>query len=245
MKIIQDCDFEKELKLISSEYGYNLDDEIISNLKKYKELLIEWNEKMNLTNITENYDVIIKHFIDCLECTKYINENDKVIDVGTGAGFPGMVIAIFFKDKLDITLLDSLNKRLVFLEEVKNKLNFKNIKIIHERAEEGAHKDIYREKYDIVVSRAVASLNNLLEYTIAYINKDGKCLYMKGDNYLEEINNSEKAFKILDCKLKNRYEYILKADKEEYNRIILEITKNKETNIKYPRNYGKMKKNPL
>ena len=155
------------------------------------------------------------------------------------------ISAIVFKDELDITLLDSLNKRLIFLEEVKNKLELKNVKIIHERAEEGAHKESLREKYDVVLARAVSALNNLLEYTTGYLKVNGNCIFMKGDNYREEINNSKKSMVILNCKLKKVNEYTLKIEDEEYKRVILEIQKYKNTPEKYPRNFGKMKKNPL
>ncbi|MBR1883528.1 MAG: 16S rRNA (guanine(527)-N(7))-methyltransferase RsmG [Clostridia bacterium] len=151
MKIISNENFENELKNIAKEYDFELSDSVCRNLKIYKELLIDWNQKMNLTNITENYDIIIKHFIDCMQLLKYIDEKDKVIDVGTGAGMPGMVIAICFEDRLNITLLDSLNKRLIFLEEVKKTLGLKNVTIVHTRAEEGAHETEYREKFDVVV----------------------------------------------------------------------------------------------
>lgn len=245
MKIISDENFENELKLIAEEYGYILNDNVCHNLNIYKKLLVEWNEKMNLTGITENYEVIIKHFIDCLECTKYIDEKEKIIDVGTGAGFPGMVIAIYFEDKLDITLLDSLNKRLIFLEEVKKQIGFKNIKIVHDRAEDAAHKLEFREKFDKVVARAVAPLNNLLEFTSGYIRKNGTCLFMKGDSFREEVESSKNAIKILNCKISNIYEYNLKLNDEQYNRVILDIQKNNLTPKSYPRSYGKIKKNPL
>lgn len=245
MKIISDDNFKNELKRISNEYGFEFEEVVYDKLTKYKELLVEWNEKINLTNITDNYEIIIKHFIDCMHIIKYIKYNDKVIDVGTGAGFPGMVIAICMNDKINITLLDSLNKRLIFLEEVKNKLNLKNVRIVHERAEEGAHKEEYREKFDIVVARAVASLNNLLEYTIGYIKVSGIGLYMKGNNYKEEIDISKKAFLTLGCSIKNIYDYELETDNEKYNRSIIEIEKKEILSNKYPRNYGQMKKKPL
>ena len=244
MKILDD-EFTDSLKEISEEYGFKFDNNVYNNLTLYKELLISWNEKMNLTNITDNYEIIIKHFVDCMELSKYITDKDLVIDVGTGAGFPGMVLAICFNDKLNITLLDSLNKRLIFLEEVKSKLNLKNVNIIHERAEEGAHKKEYREKFDTVVSRAVAPLNNLLEYTSGYLKINGKGLFMKGDNYNEEINNSKNALDTLNCKINNIYNYKLILEDEEYKRSIIEVKKTNMLNLKYPRNFGQMKKKPL
>ena len=245
MKIISNENFENELKNIAKEYDFELSDSVCRNLKIYKELLIDWNQKMNLTNITENYDIIIKHFIDCMQLLKYIDEKDKVIDVGTGAGMPGMVIAICFEDRLNITLLDSLNKRLIFLEEVKKTLGLKNVTIVHTRAEEGAHETEYREKFDVVVSRALASLNNLLEYTSGYLKVNGKMLFMKGNNCLEEIDSAKNAMNILNCKLNNIYNYDLKTQTEELSRSILEIIKYKNLLDKYPRNFGQMKKKPL
>jgi len=131
------------------------------DLAEYKDMLLEWNEKMNLTAITDEYEIIVKHFVDCLECTKVIKDEKNIIDVGTGAGFPGMVLAIYYKDK-NFTLLDALNKRLIFLQEVVNKLGLKNVKIVHARAEEIARTEEYKEVYDASVSRAVANLPVLL-----------------------------------------------------------------------------------
>ncbi len=245
MKIIDDEEFKDTLKNEALKYDFDLENSVINNLTIYKELLVSWNEKMNLTNITDNYEIIIKHFIDCLECTKYINEKDLVIDIGTGAGFPGMVIAIFFKDKLNITLMDSLNKRLVFLNEVKERLNLKNINIVHARSEEASCNEIYRQKFDVTVSRAFAKLNELVEYTSGFLKVSGKCLFMKGDNYKLELENSKNAFNILNLKLENIYEYELKLENEVYNRVILELKKIKDTPKNYPRMYTKIKKNPL
>lgn len=245
MKMVEDNEFAYILKEETIKYGYNLDEEVINNLVIYKDLLIEWNEKMNLTNITDNYGVIIKHFIDSLECTKYINVDDNVIDVGTGAGFPGMVIAIYFKGKLKITLMDSLNKRLIFLEEVKKTLKLGNITIIHSRSEEASNEEKYRQKFDIIVSRAFARLNELLEYTIGFLKVGGRCLFMKGDNYADELDTSKNAMKVLNCICNNIYKYKLFTQDEIYNRVILEILKKGDTPKIYPRMYSKIKKNPL
>ncbi len=221
----------------------------LEKFEKYKELLVEWNEKMNLTAITDDIGIIIKHFVDCLMITKYIELNkgeaSNIIDVGTGAGFPGVVIAIYFENDINITLLDSLNKRLIFLEEVKNKLQLQNIKIIHSRAEESGNSDKYRSRYDYVVSRAVASLNILLEYTTPYLKVGGKGLYLKGDNLQEEIDKSANALNILKCKIKKIYNYKLNTEETELNRTILEVVKNSDTPNKYPRSYGKIKKSEL
>ena len=221
--------------------GIVLTENMQKQLEMYKNLLLEWNEKINLTAITDEEEIFVKHFVDCLYCAKYITKEDKkIIDVGTGAGFPGLVLAIYFPDK-EFTLLDALNKRLVFLEDVINKLGLKNVKLVHGRAEEIVRIDNLYENYDIAVSRAVAQLPILLEY----IRVNGKCIVMKGDNVDEEIKVSSNALKVLNLKLlrKNLYSYNVKN--EEYKRSILEIEKINETPKKYPRNYGKIKKKPL
>lgn len=225
--------------------GIVLTDKMLNALKMYKNLLLEWNDKINLTAITDEEEIFVKHFVDCLYCAKYITKEDKkIIDVGTGAGFPGLVLAIYFPDK-EFTLLDALNKRLVFLEDVIKKLDLKNVKLIHGRAEEIVRINNLYEEYDVAVSRAVAQLPILLEYISPYIKVNGKCIVMKGDNVDEEIKLSSNALKILNLKLlkKNLYSYNVKN--EEYKRSILEIKKINDTPKKYPRNYGKIKKKPL
>ena len=242
MKIIN---FKDTLKEEANKINISLNDNILNQLELYKNILLEWNEKINLTAITDDYEFIMKHFIDCLEIVKYIDSSKKVIDVGTGAGFPGIVIAIFFEGKLNITLLDALNKRINFLQEVINMLKLSNITLVHGRAEECAKMKEYREKYDTVVSRAVANLPVLLEYEIPYVKIDGNCLIMKGDNVDVEIEKANKAFGILNCKIINRYKYNYTVNEEMYNRVILDIKKTRETSSKYPRNNGQIKKNPL
>lgn len=210
----------------------------------YKELLLEWNDKINLTSITEDEDIIVKHFIDSLLAVEYISEENKIIDVGTGAGFPGIVIGIYFSGKLDITLLDSLQKRVKFLNIVIEELELKNIKAIHGRAEEFAHHDEFREKYDIAIARAVAPLNILLEYLAGYIKVGGVCICMKALSADEEINDSKKALEILNIKLiKNIIKTITHI--ENITRTIIIFEKCKNISNKYPRSYGKIKKNPL
>lgn len=242
MKII---DFRETLKEEALKMNIELNDNVLSNLEIYKNLLIDWNEKINLTAITDEYEIIMKHFIDSLEIVKYIDSSKKVIDVGTGAGFPGIVIAIYFEGNLDITLLDALNKRINFLSEVITTLKLDNVTLVHGRAEECAKMKEYRENYDLVVSRAVANLPVLLEYEIPYVKVSGKCLIMKGDNVEQEIEKSKKAFDVLNCKIENKYSYNYTVDKEKYTRVILDIKKNKETNSKFPRNNGQIKKKPL
>ena len=249
MKEEENVTFKQKLYLEANKYDFELNNDKLEKLEIYKNMIIEWNNKINLTSITDEYQIIIKHFIDSLECTKYIKENDNIIDVGTGAGFPGIVIAIFFEEKVNITLLDSLKKRLTFLEEVVKKLNLKNIDIVHGRAEDKANDIIYREKYDIVVARAVASLSVLCEYTSPYAKLKGKCLYMKGDNIQQEIDLARIAFNKLNIRILNKYEYDLELNEKEnveiFKRCILEVQKVDKTPKTYPRKYDKIKKSPL
>ena len=246
MKSLTDEEFITTLIQECKKQNIELDESKAKALKEYKELLVEWNEKMNLTAITEDYEVIVKHFVDCLECTHLITNEKKIIDVGTGAGFPGMPLAIYYP-QIEFTLLDGLNKRLIFLEEVVNKLGLKNVKIVHARAEEAARNEEYFESFDAVVSRAVANLPVLLEYTSPYVKVNGKCIVMKGDNAKEELDLAKNAMNIL--KLKNienkEYKYSYTIDNEEYNRTIFYIEKVGNTPNKYPRNYGQIKKKAL
>lgn len=241
----ENINFEKMLFEEAKKNNIILDNDQINKFIKYKELLKEWNNKINLTAITEDKQILMKHFIDSLEVVKYINKNSTVIDVGTGAGFPGIVIAIYFKGDIKITLMDALNKRIDFLEEVIKELNLLNIEIVHARAEDFGQKEKYRESYDYAVSRAVAPLNILLEFDIPFIKVGGKCLLLKGTKLNEEIQKSNKALEKVNSKITNIYKYNYILDGEEYNRNIVEITKEKETPNKYPRNYGKIKKSPL
>ena len=246
MKSLTDEEFIKTLIQECKKQNIELDENKAKALKEYKELLVEWNEKMNLTAITEDYEVIIKHFVDCLECTHLITDEKKIIDVGTGAGFPGMVLAIYYP-QIDFTLLDGLNKRLIFLEEVVNKLGLKNVKIVHARAEEATRNEEYFETFDAVVSRAVANLPILLEYTSPYVKVNGKCIVMKGDNAKEELDLAKNAMNILKLRNieKKEYKYSYTINDEEYNRTILYIEKIGNTPNKYPRNYGQIKKKAL
>lgn len=241
--------FKEKLKNEAKKYGFELNTSVLEKLEIYKDMIIEWNEKINLTSIIDEYQIIVKHFVDCLECAKYIKSDDNIIDVGTGAGFPGIVISIYFEGKVKITLLDSLNKRLIFLDEVIKKLELNNIEIVHGRAEDKANDPAYREKYDIAVARAVAPLYVLTEYTSPYIKINGKCIYMKGDNINEEIEESKNAFKILNIKVINKYKYNLEILEngvlEVFDRSILEVQKSNKTPKNYPRSYAKIKTLPL
>ncbi len=213
----------------------------LEQLEEYYNLLIEWNKVMNLTGITKQEEVYLKHFYDSLTILKVIDLNtvENLCDVGTGAGFPGIVLKILFPN-LKITLIDSLNKRINFLNEVITKLNLKNIEAIHCRIEEYGIKN--REKYDIVVARAVAQLNILLEYCIPIVKINGYFIAMKG-NSEEEINNSQQALNKLNSNIE--IWEIFKLPIENSIRTILKIKKNKITDKKFPRKYSEIKKHPL
>ncbi len=218
----------------------DLNDEQIEKFKKYFELLIEWNAKINLTSITEENEVITKHFADSLSIQKYIKDNSKVIDVGTGAGFPGIPLKIS-NSSLEITLLDSLNKRINFLNTIIQELHIEKIKTIHGRAEDFGHNLNYREKFDYAVCRAVAKLNVLAEYMLPYLKIGGTFICMKGPNVEDEIETAQKALKILGGKI----EKIESFELEGNQRNIIIIKKEKNTPKNFPRKSGIPSKQPI
>ena len=234
--------FSEEMKANLSALSLDLSAEQIRDFYDFMNLLIEKNKVMNLTGITEPKEVILKHFIDSLTVLKYINENDSIIDVGTGAGFPGIPLKIA-KKSLEITLLDSLNKRINFLNEVIENISLDKIKTIHGRAEDFGQNAEHREKYDVAVSRAVASLNILLEYMLPFVKVGGKCICMKGSNCDEEIENAKKAIEILGGKIERIEKFNL--PNSDNNRTILVIKKLKKTDRQYPRKAGIPTKNPF
>lgn len=223
------------------KFDITLTDEQIEKFNIYCELLIEWNNKMNLTAIKEPIDIAVKHFIDSCSVLNYIKikKNAKIIDIGTGAGFPGIPLKIV-RDDLNITLLDSLNKRLLFLNEVADKLGF-YIETVHGRAEDFGRKDKYREKYDIAISRAVAPLNVLSEYCIPFVRNGGRFISMKGPNVQTEVDESKKAIKILGGKYNN----VVQFNINDNSRSIVIIDKVSQTPYTYPRHGSKISKKPL
>jgi 16S rRNA (guanine527-N7)-methyltransferase len=211
---------------------------------QYKDLIIEWNNKINLTAIINEEDIVNKHFVDSLSCIKtgVINNSCKLIDIGTGAGFPGIPLKIMYPD-MDITLLDSLNKRVIFLNEVINKLKLSKIYPIHGRAEDLARDNEYRELYDIAVSRAVAELPVLLEYSLPYVKLGGYFIGMKGPSLSEEISKSNNALNILGGEIKDIININLPQTDIEHKLLI--VKKIKKCPTKYPRKAGSPLKNPL
>lgn len=220
----------------------NVNDEVLNKFWAYMTNLLEWNEKINLTAITEEDDIILKHFIDSLTILEYIPEKSNVIDVGTGAGFPGIPLKIVRED-INMTLMDSLNKRITFLNEIINKLGLKKINAIHSRAEELAKMPEHREKYDIAVSRAVANLSTLSEYMIPFVKVGGKCICMKGSNIEEELKTAKNAIKELGGEIEKVINFKLPDSDNERNIIIIKKVRN--TKSKYPRKAGMPSKEPL
>ena len=218
----------------------NFDDKVIDNFIKYNDLLITWNEKINLTAITEPFEVVTKHFIDSSVGEGLIKEEARVIDVGAGAGFPSLPLKIVRSD-LEVLMLDSLNKRVNFLNEVINELSLSGISAVHGRAEEYAKKE--RESFDVCVSRAVARLSVLCEYCLPYVKVGGVFLAYKGPQAEEEIVEAKRAIDILGGKVVDKKEYNL-PDSDITHTIIV-IKKVRQTPIKYPRNSGKIAKSHI
>lgn len=233
--------FSEELENVAKQIEIELTKKQIEKFYNYMNLLLEWNEKINLTAIIEPREVILKHFVDSLTIAKYIKDDEKLIDVGTGAGFPGIPLSIV-KENTDIVLLDSLNKRINFLEEVKENLKLENITTIHGRAEEFGKNKKEREIYDIATSRAVAPLNILLEYLLPLVKIGGKAICMKGSN-IEEIENAKNALEILGGKIEKIEEITLPNSDIKRNIIIVKKVKN--TPSKYPRKPGTPSKEPI
>lgn len=235
-------EFKKEFEKYFEKMKVQLTDNQIEQFYTYMQLLIEWNEKINLTTIIEPKEIITKHFVDSLTIEKYIEQGKNVIDIGTGAGFPGIPLKICRPD-LKITLVDSLNKRINFLNEVINELQLKDINTIHARAEEIGKNKMHREKYDYATSRAVANLSTLSEYLMPLILVGGKCICMKSLEIDEELEKSKKAIKILGGTIEKVDKFML--PKSDIGRSIILIKKIKNTPNKYPRKAGTPSKEPI
>lgn len=232
--------FRKDLDSLS----VSLTDEQIEQFIIYYEMLVEKNKVMNLTAITEFDEVLKKHFVDSLSLVKAydMTQDISVIDIGTGAGFPGIPLKIAFPN-MKITLLDSLNKRIGFLQEVIDTLGLEEIEALHGRAEDYAKPDKLREQFDLCVSRAVANLSTLSEYCLPYVKVGGKFISYKSEKISEEMKEAEHAISVLGGKVENQVAFTL-PDSDIYRNLFI-ITKCNETPRQYPRKAGTASKNPI
>lgn len=226
----------------AEKYGITVDETAAGRFQTYMELLLEWNEKINLTAIREPKEIVVKHFLDSILLMKYLDfpEGASLIDVGTGAGFPGLPLKIM-RPGLRLTLLDGLNKRLVFLQEVLQRLDL-SAEIVHARAEEGGRMPAYRQKYDFVTARAVAPLNVLGEYCLPFLKMGGTFAAMKGPQPQEECKNAENAVSLLGCTLSDVREFTLPGGD---GRSLILIRRVKPLSDLYPRHGSKISKKPL
>lgn len=236
-------DIRSELIEKSRRLGIEIQQEQADKFQIYLDTLLEWNKKINLTAITDPHEAVVKHFVDSLTILKTVElPRGKIIDVGTGAGFPGVPLKIMRPD-IELTLLDGLNKRLNFLRALSNQLGF-DAEFVHLRAEEAGKKAEMREKYDIVTARAVAQLNVLCEYCIPLVKMNGCFIAMKGPGMDTEIAEAKKAIQLLGCKA-DKVEKIVLPDEEKSERNLAVIRKYQFTPKAYPRHGNKISKSPI
>lgn len=236
---------DKQLLLEGAKsLGIELSERQLEQFIRYRELLQEWNEKMNLTAITEDREVITKHFLDCMTVNNALDmyAQKTVIDIGTGAGFPGLVIKIAFPH-LKVTLVDALKKRLTFLQEVISELGLEGVECVHSRAEDLGKNKTYRERFDICASRAVANLAVLSEYTLPFVKINGYLIALKGQKLDEELEQGEKSVGILGGELEAVVDATVPFT--DLNHKIAKIKKVRQTALKYPRKAGEPTKAPL
>lgn len=224
--------------------GLEFNSEKYGRFIKYKDLLKEWNEKVNLTAITEDEEIIKKHFIDSMKIFKFepLKKAKSIIDIGTGGGFPGIPMKII-KPEIEIVLLDSLKKRINVLQDILNNIGINDVSTIHGRAEDYAQTPQYREKFDAVVSRAVANLTVLSEFCLPYVNAGGYFVAMKGPSVDEEVSEAKRAIGILGGKLEQVIE--VEIEDSDLNHNLVVIKKVKSTSKQYPRKAGTAAKKPL
>lgn len=236
--------FQEALEVHSASYGIVWTEKQKEQLEQFYHMLVEKNKVMNLTGITEEEEFVLKHIIDSISCVDeaYFPQQASVIDVGTGAGFPGIPVAIYRPD-LQVTLFDSLQKRLSFLEEVKEALQLTAVRTCHGRAEDVAHETTHREHYDVATSRAVARLPILLEYALPFVKKGGNFVALKGAAYEDEQQESRRALQMLGGELIEVKE--VKLPTLEDKRAVVYVRKVKSSSSKYPRKPKEIKSNPL
>lgn len=232
----------QELEKKAKKMQIELSNQQLEQFYLYMNLLLEWNEKINLTAITDPKEIILKHFIDSITIAPYLKNAQSILDIGTGAGFPGIPLAILENSK-DFVLMDSLNKRIIFLQEVIQNIALTRVQAIHGRAEELGKEKEHREHYDLVTSRAVAKLNILLEYMLPFVKVGGRCICMKSQEIEEELEEAKQAIELLGGKLERVDEIIL--PESDVKRKIIVIQKVRQTPIKYPRKPGTPSKEPI
>jgi len=230
------------MKKTFENHGISLSEKNAEQLERYMEMLLSWNEKVNLTAIVDPDQIWVKHFLDSAMLGKFEElRGKKVIDIGTGAGLPGLVLKIMDAES-DVTLLDSLAKRIAFLDEVVEQLSLENAYTYHARAEDGAHLEDLRESFDIATSRAVARLNMLCEYCLPYVKVGGVFVAYKGREYDEELKEAERAIEIFGAKLDRVEEFKLDSDN---TRALIFIRKLSQTPLNYPRKPHVITKKPI
>ncbi len=231
------------LKNQSQQYGIEIDSSLSEKLMVYAQFLREWNEKINLTAILDDEGIALKHFLDCLLVGKYaeFKRGDKVIDVGTGAGFPGLVLAAAYPN-IHVTLLDSTGKKLKAVEDIAERMEVKNVEIIHMRAEEAGKKPEFREQYDYATARAVAELRILSEYTLPFVKVGGFFLSLKGASAIDEIDGATAALKTLGGEIQGPNEFSLPGGAK---RAIINVKKISHIPPRYPRVSAQIAKKPL
>lgn len=233
----------KRMNELLLQWNMELSEYQLNQFQKYYELLVEWNSFMNLTAITEIDEVILKHFVDSIALGKYVDLNNQtLLDLGTGAGFPGIPLKICYPE-LRITLADSLQKRIKFLNCVIDELGLQNINTCHSRAEDMAHNLLYREQFDLVTSRAVANLSTLSEYCLPFVKVGGSFIPYKSEKTSEEVKGAAYSLKVLGGSLNRIEEYVL--PNSDLNRTLIFIDKKSSTPKKYPRKAGTPSKEPL
>jgi 16S rRNA (guanine527-N7)-methyltransferase len=237
-------EFEEFKKIFYKELKQNniiIDESLYETFYYYMKEIIKWNEKINVTSITDEKMFIVKHFVDSLTINDIVKDKAKLIDIGTGAGFPGIPLK-FVNPKCNVTLIDSVNKKLNVIRDITEKQKITNLEIIHSRAEDLARNIFYREKYDVATTRAVSKLSTIAEYMLPFVKIGGIAVCMKGPNYEEELIESKNAIKILGGEIE-KIETVNINDEIERNNII--IRKVNKTPLNYPRNNGKPLKEPI